>query len=107
MPETPSYAIGLDYGTSSVHAVVVQCGDGAEIGASVWAYAHGDDGVIGDPLKPHLARQHPQDYIDGLYASVQGALREASGDPEFGAHKIVGMGVDTTGSTPIPVDAEC
>lgn len=103
----PSYAIGLDYGTSSVRALVVRCADGAEIGESVWPYAQGDEGVIGDPANPHLARQHPQDYIDGLFASVEGALAKAGEDCDFRPENVVGIGVDTTGSTPIPVDSQC
>ena len=100
----PSYAIGVDYGTSSVRALVVRTSDGAEIGTSVWPYAHGTDGVVLDPNNALLARQHPQDYIDGLLHSIKGALDEAKKDKDFSVERVVGIGVDTTGSSPLPVD---
>jgi L-ribulokinase len=101
------YAIGLDYGTSSVRALVVNCANGEEIGSSVWPYRHGNEGVVEDPSDDNVGRQHPQDYIDGLYASVAGALKDASRAPHFDPSKVVGIGVDTTGSSPMPIDANC
>src|SRR5438067_1953203 len=100
----PQYALGLDYGTSSVRALIVRCEDGVEIGAAVWNYPHGEEGVITDPKDVHLARQHPHDYIDGLYQSVAQAIEQAKKDPQFKIENIFGIGVDTTGSTPMPVD---
>lgn len=93
-------ALGVDYGTNSVRAVLVDVDTGDEHGSSVWEYAHGESGVILDPKDVNLARQHPQDYIDGFVASVSGAMAASGASPE----QIVGIGVDTTGSTPIPVD---
>ena len=69
--------IGIDYGTNSVRALVVDCADGREIGTSVFAYPSGDQGVLLDPRDPHLARQNPADYVAGLEASVNGALAAA------------------------------
>jgi len=103
----PQYALGLDFGTSSVRALIARCTDGAEVGTAVWHYRHGEEGVITDVNDPHLARQHPQDYIDGLYASVTAALEISRKDPEFTAEKIIGIGVDATGSSPIPLDDKC
>jgi L-ribulokinase len=60
--------------------------------------------VLLDPKEPHLARQSPADYLHGLRASVKGALAEAARQPGFDASRVVGIGVDTTGSTPMPVD---
>lgn len=105
MPER-SFTIGVDYGTNSVRALVVDTADGAEIGTAVWNYATGTAGVWLDPKDPHLARQHPQDYIDGFLHAVRDALLEAAGTPGFSIDRVVGIGVDTTGSTPIPVDAD-
>ncbi|HTE45835.1 MAG TPA: ribulokinase, partial [Gemmatimonadaceae bacterium] len=102
MPGT--YAIGLDYGTNSVRALVVDVATGAEVGTRVFAYPSGRNGILLDPKDPHLARQNPRDYLDGLTASVRGALTQAAQvgvDPS----QVIGIGVDTTGSTPIPVDA--
>ena len=106
MAKTSSYAIGLDYGTNSVRCLVVRCEDGAEIGTHVFAYPHGDRGVILDPKQPDLARQHPADYLVGAEASLKKAVAAArQNDKNFSPDKVVGLGVDTTGSTPMPVDA--
>jgi len=107
MAKSASYVIGLDYGTSSVRALVVRCEDGMEVASNVWPYPHGDEGVITDPSNPVLARQFPADYIEGLAHTVQGALAVAETGPGFRRDLIVGIGVDTTGSTPIPVDERC
>lgn len=99
------YTLGIDYGTNSVRAVVVDCADGRVVGTSVFDYPSGTQGVILDPKDPHLARQNPADYVAGLRASVTGALAEAARVPGFSAGAVIGIGVDTTGSTPLPVDA--
>ena len=100
----PSYALGLDYGTNSVRALIVDTATGEEVGTSVWSYQRGEDGVLLDPRDHNLARQHPQDYVDGFFACLHGALQEASMHDGFSVDGIVGVGVDTTGSTPMPVD---
>jgi len=100
----PTYALGLDYGTNSVRAVVVACADGRAVGTSVHDYPSGDRGVILNPKDPHLARQNPADWVEGLEAAGRGALAEAETDPAFSRQRVVGIGVDTTGSTPLPVD---
>lgn len=100
----PRYALGLDYGTNTVRALIVRCDDGAEIGTHVHAYEHGKDGVVIDPKDPNLARQHPGDYLTGLTDSVRGALADAqTNERSFRPAHVAGIGVDTTGSTPIPV----
>lgn len=98
------YAIGVDYGTNSVRAVVVDISTGEEIATSIWPYRHGTDGVILDDRDPNVARQHPRDYLDGFDASVAAAVTLARKHPHFDPALVVGLGVDTTGSTPIPVD---
>jgi L-ribulokinase len=99
------FTIGVDYGTNSVRAVVADCADGRLIGSSVFDYPSGHHGVLLDARDPHLARQNPADYLDGLRASVSGALGAADQDPQFSRADVIGIGVDTTGSTPLPVDA--
>ncbi len=99
------YTLGIDYGTNSVRALVVRCADGAEVGSCVVNYPSGAQGVLLDPRDHHLARQHPGDYLFGLEKSVRGALAAARKTRGFDAKKIAGLGVDTTGSSPIPVDA--
>ncbi len=101
-----AFTIGLDYGTNSVRAVVIDCADGRTVGSSVFEYPSGDRGVLVDARDPHLARQNPADYLEGLEASVTGALVDAARHPEFSRDEIIGIGVDSTGSTPMPVDAE-
>jgi L-ribulokinase len=99
-----SFTLGIDYGTNSVRALVVRCADGAELGTCVVDYPSGKQGILLDPKDHHLARQHPGDYLFGLENSVKGALAAAKKQRGFDAAKIIGIGVDTTGSSPIPVD---
>jgi len=99
------YAIGLDYGTNSVRGLLVDVRTGEEIATSVFPYPHGQAGILLDPRDPDLARQHPQDYLDGALAVITEVLRQAASRPGFAPGQVIGLGVDTTGSTPIPVDA--
>jgi L-ribulokinase len=99
-----SYTLGVDFGTNSVRAVVVSCADGSTVGTHVFGYPSGDDGVLTDSKDPHLARQHPGDYLAGLRESVRGALDDARKNPGFSRDRVIGVGSDTTGSTPLPVD---
>lgn len=101
-----SFAIGLDFGTNSVRAVVVSCTDGAMIGTGVVDYPSGEAGILIDPRDPHLARQNPADYLSGVRDSVRVALDDARRETGFSPERVIGIGVDTTGSTPIPVDAQ-
>ena len=98
------FTLGIDYGTNSVRALVVRCSDGAEFGTCVVDYRSGKQGILLDPKNPHLARQHPGDYLDGLEKSVTGAIGAAAKKKGFHPENIVGIGVDTTGSSPIPVN---
>ncbi len=98
------FTLGLDYGTNSVRALVVRCADGAEFGSCVVPYPHGREGVLLDPRDHQLARQHPGDYLFGLKKSVRGALAAARKKRGFTAAQVIGIGVDTTGSSPLPVD---
>ena len=98
------YSIGLDYGTNSIRALVVNTANGREVASAVWHYARGEHGVILSP-DPNLARQHPADYVDGARITIKKALALAKRNARgFQPEQVVGLGVDTTGSTPIPVD---
>jgi L-ribulokinase len=99
------FTLGVDFGTNSVRALVVRVSDGAEYGSRVVDYPSGAQGVLLDPKDGLLARQHPGDYLFGLEASIRAALAEASGKRDFSPAKVVGIGLDSTGSSPIPVDA--
>jgi len=100
------YALGLDFGTNSVRAVIVDVADGNEVGAGVADYEQGEAGILLSN-DPNLARQPPADYIKGGEIAVKKALRQAEHQAKgFDADDVIGIGVDTTGSTPIPVDAD-
>lgn len=100
------YTIGLDYGTNSVRALIVNVATGAEIAAAVWTYSHGTQGVM-LARDPNLARQHPADYINGAEITIKQALATAKKCVKgFSPAQVIGIGVDTTGSTPLPVDKE-
>lgn len=99
-----AFTLGIDFGTNSVRALLVRCEDGAELGSAVVPYPSGRQGVLLDPKDHHLARQHPGDYLYGLEKSVKGALAAARQARGFSPGKVIGIGVDTTGSSPIPVD---
>jgi L-ribulokinase len=100
------YTLGLDYGTNSVRALIVNVKNGREVGTAVWPYEQGDQGVILS-RDPNLARQHPADYVKGAESSIRKALADAKKRVRgFKPEQVIGLGVDTTGSTPIPVDGE-
>ncbi len=100
-----NFSLGIDYGSNSVRALVVRCSDGKELGTCVVGYASGKEGILLDGRDHHLARQHPGDYLTALEKCVRGALAKAAKANGFRADRIIGIGVDTTGSSPIPVDA--
>jgi len=100
------FAIGLDYGTNNVRAIIVDLTDGTEVAGAVYDYPSGEEGVLLDPQDPNLARQNPADYIEGFLSSVRSAVRAAGNVPGFQPDHVMGIGVDTTGSTPLPVDEQ-
>jgi len=100
------FALGIDYGTNSVRALVVDVRGGRDLGTAVVNYPSGKEGILLDPRDHNLARQYPGDYLAGLQESVQAALAQAAADPAFSPEQVIGIGVDSTGSSPLPVDAE-
>ncbi len=94
------YSIGVDYGTNSVRALLVDVSNGFELASSVYNYPTGDAGVLYDDRDPNLARQNAADYVEGFFATVNEVMRGIA------PHDVVGIGVDTTGSSPIPVDKQ-
>ncbi len=98
------YVIGLDYGTNSVRALLVNTGNGREVATAVWDFSHGERGVILG-RDPNLARQHPSDYITGAEKTIRKALALVKQSLRgFKPQQVIGIGVDTTGSTPLPLD---
>jgi len=99
------YTIGLDYGTNSVRTLLVDITNGNEIGTAVYEYETGQAGIILDSADHNLARQNPADYIRGIEVTVTQAIAEAkNSNKDFDPAEIIGIGVDTTGSTPLPID---
>ncbi len=99
------YTIGLDYGTNSVRCLIVDVDNGNEFGTAVYEYETGDAGIILDPADHNLARQNPADYLKGIEVTIKAAITEAKNALKgFEPDQIIGIGIDTTGSTPIPVD---
>jgi L-ribulokinase len=91
-------SVGFDFGTSSARALLVDVSTGKELSTHVFEYPSGQAGVLQDPRDPNLARQDPRDYVAAIVETASGVMRGV--DPR----EIVGIGVDTTGSSPIPVD---
>lgn len=100
------FAIGVDYGTNSVRALVVNVATGEEVATYVYDYPSGEAGILLDSRDPNLARQSPIDYIQGFLTSVKSAVAAAASVPGFSPDAVIGIGIDTTGSTPIPVNAD-
>lgn len=94
------YVIGLDYGTDSVRAVLINASDGHESASHVHYYRRWAEGKYCDPSK-NLFRQHPLDYVEGLEETILRVLDKA---PDGTAQQVRGIAVDTTGSTPCAVD---
>lgn len=94
------YVLGLDFGTDSVRALVVDSITGEEKASEVSYYPRWAKGLYCNQDK-YQFRQHPLDYIESMEAAIKGALAKLP--PGAGA-SIVGIGVDTTGSTPCAVD---
>jgi L-ribulokinase len=95
--------VGLDFGTASARALLVDAETGDELASSIFAYRHGDDGVLLDAADPLLARQEPRDYLDATEQTLRDVSDQARRLDENVS--IVGIGVDSTGSTPLPLDA--
>ena len=100
--KTGKIVIGVDFGTDSVRTVVVGGADGNEIATSVYSYPRWKEGKYCIPASNQF-RQHPLDYIEGLESTVRRALQAA---PPGTADHVVGLSVDTTGSTPVAVDRQ-
>ncbi len=103
----PRYSLGLDFGTNSVRALLVDIRNGRELATSVFDYPSGKAGIILDSRNPDLARQNPGDYLAGIESVVRRTLARARKAVRgFRPEQVIGIGVDTTGSTPLPVDKD-
>ncbi|MFV0604758.1 MAG: ribulokinase [Niabella sp.] len=96
-----SYVIGVDYGSDSVRAVIANTANGEELASSVFYYPRWKEGKYCNPSANQF-RQHPLDYLEGLEFTIKDCINKAGTDV---AKNIKGISVDTTGSTPVAVDA--
>jgi L-ribulokinase len=95
-----NYVIGLDFGTDSVRALLVDCGSGEELACSVRLYPRWNEGRYCDSGRLQF-RQHPLDHMEAMEGSLRDLL---TGVPDHTVSRIRGLSVDTTGSTPVAVD---
>lgn len=93
--------IGIDYGTDSCRALLVDATTGEEVAEQVFVFPRWSAGKYCDPAANRF-RQHPRDYLEGLETVVRGVLDRAGANA---AARVKGIAVDTTGSTPCAVDA--
>lgn len=99
------YVIGIDYGTQSARAVVVNTENGKEAGSCAYPYPHGvlyEALPDGTKLGAQSALAVAEDYIEALEITVKGALEQA----QIRSEDVVGMCVDATSCTVVPVDRE-
>lgn len=99
------YTIGVDFGTLSGRALLVDTADGREIATAVFDYPHGVmDAALpsGKKLPPEWALQHPQDYLDVFKHTIPAVLKQSGVDPS----QVVGIGIDFTASSPLPAKAD-
>jgi len=92
------YVIGLDYGTDSVRAVLIDAKNGKELASEVHWYQRWKNGKYCQPSINQF-RQHPLDHIEGLEKTIKTVVSESQVSPE----SVKGICIDTTGSSPIPV----
>lgn len=97
------HALGLDFGTNSVRALILDLLSGEEIASETAAYPSGTHGILLDEREPHLARQHPGDYPLSMERALKKTLAAAR-KRGLAGKDICGIGIDATGSTPLPVD---
>ncbi|MGA2377798.1 MAG: ribulokinase [Spirochaetia bacterium] len=100
MAKDNTLIIGIDFGTDSVRAVVIDSQSGKELGNEVAYYRRWAAGKYCDPAK-NMFRQHPRDYIEGMESCVKGALKKLGAKA---GKRVAAIGIDTTGSTPCAVD---
>lgn len=100
--EEKNYMIGIDYGTDSVRAVIVEGENGKQLASSVSYYKRWKEGRYCKPFENQF-RQHPLDYLESLESAIKDCLAMV---PKMVGKKVSGLSVATTGSTPVAVNEE-
>ena len=95
-----NYVIGVDFGTDSVRALVIDASNGNEIAFSVFQYSRWKEGKFCNPSENQF-RQHPLDYVEALEFTIRDSLSRAG---EAVRKNIRAISIDTTGSSPVAVD---
>src|SRR6056297_1372378 len=95
------YVIGLDYGSDSVRAVLINSQNGDEIASEVCWYSRWKDNKYCNPSINQF-RQHPLDHIEGLEKTVKAVMAKSNINPA----DVKGICIDTTGSSPVPLDKD-
>jgi len=98
-------ALGIDFGSSAVRVLTLELESGKVLNSVEQAYQQGDDGVFVSDKDSLLARQSPADYLKSLEIALEKA-RTANQALNIEMSAVAGIGVDATGSTPLPVTKE-
>ncbi|WP_040756579.1 FGGY family carbohydrate kinase, partial [Winogradskyella psychrotolerans] len=96
-----NYVLGIDYGTDSVRSILVNARDGVTLASEVYNYPRWKAGEYCDPTKNQY-RQHPKDHLEGLTHTVKAVVQKSGLEKS----QIKGLCVDTTGSSPLPVNKD-
>ena len=100
--KSAKYVLGLDFGSDSVRALIVNAATGEEVASATSPFIRWNQWLYSDAAQIQFLH-HPLDYLDSLEECVQGVLHKVSGTV---VENVVGIGIDTTGSTPGPIDVE-
>ena len=101
------YSIGFDFGTNSCRAILVNIRNGKEECYYIYKYKLGENGVLTSIKDPLLARQNPIEYFNSLIVCTKKILKKIKiKKSNFNKNQVIGIGIDTTGSSPMPIDKD-
>lgn len=98
-----NYSLGIDFGTNSVRALILDLNNGVKLAMDVQPYPSGNQGILLDVNNHHVARQNPADYLISMEKAVKNTVNSAK-EKGIDVSLIKGIGIDATASTPLPVD---